>query len=140
MGLWGGGVQGPACCPLSYLLLASPASSAGGSPLVPPTMCPSSDTAHQLRTLPVTSQDTSIRRCVGTWKPPQRPAAKEQTPMWISESPCQNQSPLLPIPNANLSLPIHYHQRVKRKTKLNAFCSDRVKPRPLHMLDQHFQP
>lgn len=57
--------------------------------------------------------------------------------MWISESPCQNQSPLLPIPIANLSLPIHHHQRVKSKTKLNAFCSARVKPRALCMIDQH---
>lgn len=79
--------------PLSHLLPASPVSSAGGSPLVLPTRCPSSDTVPLLPTLPAASPGTSIRRCAGTWKPPQSPEDRGKIPMWISEFPYLNQSP-----------------------------------------------
>lgn len=89
--------------PFSHLLPASPVSSAGGSPSVLPTRCPSSDTVPLLPTLPAAFPGISIRRCAGTWKPPQSLEARGKIPMWISEFPSLNQSPL-PMQNANMGL------------------------------------
>lgn len=94
--------------PLSHLLPASPVSSAGGSPSVLPTRCPYSDTVPLLPIPPAASPGTSIRRCAGTWKPPQSPAAGGKIPMWISEFPYQNLSPP-PLYEVCQYQPLNYH-------------------------------